>query len=166
MQGSPGIPGAPATEAGAAASEGVTLVEARRALFGPLPASPFVTVADGYARRGKFAEAAQVLHAVLAKSPRDAEAWLALANVLTEHAEGRLTPAAVYAFDRARRLAPGGPAPGLFFGVALIRSGEFAQARQLWAGMLADAPADAPWRGAMQERLDRLDVLIAQAGGQ
>jgi cytochrome c-type biogenesis protein CcmH len=40
------------------------------------------------------------------------------------------------------------------------------EARQLWADMLERAPADAPWREGLKERLDRLDVLIAQMGTQ
>lgn len=166
LQGSPGQPGAPSQAAPASSDSGAALVEARRALFAPLPASPFVMVADGFARRGQFGDAAGMLRAVVAKSPDDAEAWLALAIALTGHAEGRLTPAALFAFDRAQRLVPGNPAPGLFLGVALIQSGRPVQARELWAGMLAAAPADAPWRAGMAERLERLDVLIAQTGSR
>lgn len=165
LQGSPGQAGAPKAAA-AASGAGTELVEARRAIYGPAPPSRFVMVADGFARRGQHADAAGILRASLAASPGDAEAWLALANALTEHAAGQLTPAAVFAYERAERADPGNPGPGFFLGVALIRNGRLQQARGLWAGMLAAAPADAPWRGGLEERLARLDLLIAQSTGE
>ncbi|GGD89589.1 hypothetical protein GCM10011515_06540 [Tsuneonella deserti] len=164
LQGSPGQAGAPKAAIPEAADAGVALVEARRELFGPAPPSRFVTVADGFARRGQFADAAGILRASLEKNPGDAEAWLALANALVENAEGQLTPAAVFAFGKAEQVDPESPGPGFFLGVALINSGRPVEARQLWADMLARAPADAPWRAGLKERLDRLDVLIAQMG--
>ncbi|ANY21043.1 hypothetical protein A6F68_02548 [Tsuneonella dongtanensis] len=164
LQGSPGQSGAPKSSAAGAAREGTELVEARRAIYGPAPPSNYVTVADGFARRGQFSDAAGILRASLAKSPDDPEARLALANALMEHADGQLTPAAVYAYETAERADPGQPGPGFFLGVALIRSGRLMQARQLWAEMLEKAPADAAWREGLQERLERLDELIAQTG--
>ncbi|MCT2559737.1 tetratricopeptide repeat protein [Tsuneonella sp. YG55] len=166
LQGSPGQAGAPKSAASDLGSEGAELVEARRAIYGPAPPSRYVTVSDGFARRGQFADAAGILRGSLARQPDDPEAWLALANALTEHAEGQLTPAAVYAYEQAGRVQPDQPGPGFFLGVALIRSGRLVQARALWAEMLEKAPPDAAWRDGLKERLDRLDVLIAQAGNQ
>lgn len=166
LQGSPGQAGAPKGPAPGLAEGGVELVEARRAIYGPAPPSRFVTVADGFARRGQYSDAAGILRASLADDPNDQEAWLALANAITEHADGQLTPAAVFAFERAEQVDPGNPGPGFFLGVALARSGRLQQARQVWAGMLAAAPADAPWRAGLRERLERLDALIAQSGMQ
>jgi cytochrome c-type biogenesis protein CcmH len=166
LQGSPGQTGSPKAAVRSLSREGETLVETRRALFGPIPDNRFVTVADGFARRGQFGDAAGILRGAIDRSPRDPEAWLALAIALTEQADGRLTPAALFAYDRAQRFAPGNPGPGLFLGVSLIRSGRLPEARALWAEMLIDAPADAPWRAAMQERLDRLDSILAEAGGR
>jgi cytochrome c-type biogenesis protein CcmH len=166
LQGSPGQGGAPKDAAAQATEAGVALVDARRDLFGPAPPSHFVTLSDGFARRGQFADAAGILRGAVEENPRDAEAWLALANALVENAEGQLTPAAVFAFNRAEQVDPASPGPGFFLGVALINSGRPTEARQLWADMLARAPADAPWREGLKERLDRLDVLIAQMGTQ
>jgi cytochrome c-type biogenesis protein CcmH len=167
IQGSPDEPGAPKAAVDDTSGSGAALVEARRALFDPsVPPAPFVTVADGFARRGQYADAAGMLRGALDRDPNDAEAWLALGNALVEHAEGQATPAAMYAYDRAQKLAPGNPGPGFFVGLALIRSGKVGEARDIWADLLAHAPANAPWRAEMQERLDRLDVLIGQMGGQ
>lgn len=166
LQGSPGQGGAPKAAAGRERDAGIALVEARREMFGPAPPSRYVTVSDGFARRGQFADAAAILRASLDENPRDAEAWLALANALVENAGGQLTPAALLAFERAERADPASPAPGFFLGVALIGAGRPVEARELWAGMLARGPADAPWRDALAERLARLDGLIARMGPQ
>ncbi|MXO74405.1 tetratricopeptide repeat protein [Altererythrobacter aerius] len=166
LQGSPGQGGAPKAPTAGEADAGVVLVEARRELFGPAPPSRFVTVADGFARRGQFTDAAAILRGSLDENPDDPEAWLALANALVQNADGQVTPAAVLAFERAERADPGSPGPGYFLGVALITSGRPAEARALWVDMLDRAPPDAPWRAGLAERLARLDMLIAQAGRQ
>jgi cytochrome c-type biogenesis protein CcmH len=166
LQGSPGLAGAPRTAIEDADNSGEALVDARRELFGTRPPSHFVTVADGFARRGQYADAAGILTGATRENPDDVEAWIALGNALVEHAEGQLTPAALYAYGRAESLQPEHPAAPFFLGVALIRGGRMAEARQLWADLLAHAPTDAEWRPALQERLERLDVLIEQVGGQ
>ena len=167
LQGSPGRGGAPKPPAEDLAGAGEGLVEARRQVFGPgQPPSRFVTVADGFARRGQYADAAAILNGAIDENPQDTEAWLALGNALVEHAEGQLTPAALYAYGRAEALDPASPAAPFFLGVALIRSGRLAEARSLWADLLERTPAEAEWRPLLAERLDRLDVLIAQTGAR
>ena len=166
LQGSPGQAGAPKAAVDELAATGEGLVEARRQMFDPnQPPSRFVTVADGFARRGQYADAAGILNGAIEENPRDAEAWLALGNALVEHAEGQLTPAALYAYGRAETLAPANPAAPFFLGAALIRGGRLVEARGLWADLLERAPADAEWRPLLAERLARLDLLIAQMGG-
>ena len=166
LQGSPGQGGSPKAAAADIGAEGEELVDARRSLYGPSPPSRFVTVSDGFARRGQYSDAAGILRSSLTKNPDDPEARLALANALLEHADGQLTPAAMYAYEQAARADPGEPGPGFFLGVAMIRNGRLPQARELWADMLVKAPADAPWREGLEDRLSRLDSLIAQTANQ
>ena len=121
-------------------------------------------IADALARRGQFANAAALLSSATQENPRDAEAWLALGNVLVEHADGSLTPAALFAYRHAREAAPGSPAPGFFLGLALVRQGALVEARGVWAEALAGSDADDAARPLMAERLARLDTLLTQAG--
>jgi len=121
-------------------------------------------IADALARRGQFANAAALLRSATQDAPHDAEAWLALGNVLVEHADGALTPAALFAYRRASQAAPGSPAPGYFLGLALIRQGSLLEARQVWAETLANAAPDDAARPLMAQRVERLDSLLAQAG--
>lgn len=163
-QASPDQPGAPKPMRAAAAQGEWPLVEERKALIDPGRASnsPLVLTADGYARRGRFEESAALLRSALQRQPTDAEAWLALANVLVEHADGNLTRPALLAFRRAAEADPRSVAPGYFLGVALLRQGRFGEGREVWQRTLQEAPADAFGRARMQDRADGLDRLLQQ----
>ena len=166
LQASPGTPGAPA--AGTAATDEVdwTYVEARHEMvaLGSRSASNQMIIADGFARRGDYTSAAALLRDAVRQNPNDAEAWLALGNALVEHADGALTQPALLAYRRAAELDPGGAGPGYFLGFALIRQGRLMEARNVWASTLETASEDAEGRAALEERLARLDQLIAGAG--
>lgn len=164
VQGSPGLPAAPAAaSAGTAAQSGAAMVEARRSLFDTGQPKPgYLTVSDGFARKGRFAEAAGLLRQAVKDHPGDGEAWLALANALVEHAGGQVTPAAIHAFGKAEEVLPGNPGPAYFLGFALLRSGKPEETRQVWAELLAGSPADAPWRADLTQRIELLDRMMAQ----
>lgn len=163
MQGNPAQPSSPKDAQALTSEVGPALVEARRFLFDPSqPPSAFVTMADAYARQGRFGDAAGILTGGLRDEPEDTEAWIALGNALVEHAEGTPTAAAMYAYSRAEALDPENPAPAYFVGIALIQSQRFGEARQVWADMIAKAPKDAEWLPAMEQRLAQLDTMLAQ----
>jgi cytochrome c-type biogenesis protein CcmH len=168
-QASPAQSGAPKQPAQQADTAGKALVEARRQLAsggGSVAANRWVVIADALARNGQYADAAGVVLGAVEQEPGNAEAWLALANNLTAHGEGNITPAALYAYGRAAQANPQDPGPPFFLGLALASSGKLAEGRALWADLLARSPADAPWRGDLAARLERLDAFIAaQSGG-
>ena len=164
LQGSPGEAGAPRTAIEDADNSGEALVDARRELFGTgRPPSHFVTVADGFARRGQYADAAGILTGATRENPGDVEAWIALGNALVEHADGMLTQPALLAYRRAAEIDPRALGPGYFLGLALIRQGRLIEARDTWASTLESGAGDAAGRAALQERLARLDGLLSQA---
>ncbi len=166
LQGSPGQPAAPRAALATAAGDGEFLVEARREFFDTAQQpSRFVVTADAFTRRGHYVDAANFLRNAVSENPEDAEAWVALGNVLVEHADGQLTAAALYAYSRAEILLPANPAPTYFLGLALLRAGRPQETRALWAELLEAAPADAPWREALAQRLARLDQLLGAAPG-
>ncbi len=167
VQGWPEYPGAPKAAAVQVTEGNELMIEARRVYFDPesIP-SRFVTVADAFARKGQYQDAANMLRNAVQDDPRDVEAWVAMGNALVEHAAGSLTPPAMYAYARAERIDPANPAPKYFLGIAHLRNGRPLETRNLWAQMLEDAPEDAEWRPDMQLRLDRLDQLLAQTAAQ
>ncbi|MEN9683925.1 MAG: hypothetical protein RLZZ427_1676 [Pseudomonadota bacterium] len=166
-QASPDQPGAPKAPAQSPQISGEAMVEARKALSQQtVPvASQWTIVADAFARRGQFAEAAGVIRGAIAKDPHNADAWLALANNLVAHADGNLSPAALYAYRRAALADPQHPGPPFFLGLALAQSGRLAEGRAAWADLLARSPANAPWRADLQARLADLDAFIARQAG-
>lgn len=163
LQASPGLPGAPKAPEQEIADSAASLVEARGDVTesGIPPNNRWVVIADGLARNGQFANAAQVLRGALAEDPQNAEAWLALGNALVAHADGMLTPASLNAYQKAADADPDHPGPPFFLGMALAQSGQLGQARTLWAELLARSPEDAPWRADLESRLEQLDRFIA-----
>jgi cytochrome c-type biogenesis protein CcmH len=167
LQAHPTLPGAPRPAREAIVGDPVAMVRLRQALS-PGHGTPayWLTVGDALARHGQYAEAAGVLLGAVDRNPRDAEAWLGLGNALVAHAEGLLTPAALYAFRQAAAVAPDQPGPPFFLGLALAQSGRFGEAHALWVRLLAQTPPGAPWRPELETRLRRLELLIAaQAPG-
>jgi cytochrome c-type biogenesis protein CcmH len=164
LQGSPNLMGSPRTPAQSLGGDPAALVAERQKLAGAAgtAANRHLIIADALARNRRFGDAAEVLRGAVAKNPGDGEAWLAMANALVEHADGMLTPASLYAYQQSTRAAPGNPAPPYFLGLALAQSGRLAEARAIWAQLLGAAPAQAPWRAELAEKLGRLDELIAR----
>lgn len=163
-QGSPGQASAPKTQTSAPSGQGEAMVEGRAALFSrTLPAPDYLLTSDAFARRGQFADAAALLQRGLADNPRDVESWLALGLALVGHADGFVTPAAVQAFGRAKAIDPAHPGAEYFLGFAYLQSGEIVAARNVWAGLIASSPPDAPWREGLETEVARLDDMIARA---
>ncbi|SFG17434.1 cytochrome c-type biogenesis protein CcmH [Novosphingobium sp. CF614] len=164
-QGSPGQPAAPKAADEPVSADPAALVDARSRVSnkGIPPSNQWVVIADGLARNGRYADAAEVLRGAIGKDPKNSEAWLAMANALLAHSEGTLTPAALYAYRQAAKADPDNPGPPFFLGLALAQAGRFAEARALWAGLLARAPAEAPWREPLAQQLAKLDALLSSA---
>ncbi len=134
-QGSPDYAGSPTAQTADEAIDGAELIDARRAMFTDRGAPSFyVTLADGFARKGQSLDAVKLLRNAVQRDPDDAEAWLALANALIAHSDGEPTPAALIAFSRAEAARPGHPGPAFFLGLAWFRTGRIADARECMAG--------------------------------
>jgi len=168
MQASPDLPAAPKSAIADSSVQEFDVVGARREFvaLSDRSGSPLLITSDAMARRGRYADAAQMLEGVTRQSPNDFEAWLAQGIALAEHAEGNLSQASLYALQKAADLEPDNLAPGYFLGVALVQQGRLIEARQVWRETLANAPEDAEGRVAMTERLTRLEAMLGamQAG--
>ena len=144
VQGSPGVPDAPAQ--GSTGREVIPLTAARHAFFGNFtPEESWLGLSEGLARGGNTEDAVGLLQNAVGKYPGDVQLWIGLGNALVDHAHG-LTPPAEFAYQRAAELAPGHPAAPFFYGLALARSGDRAGAVVIWKRILANAPKDASWR--------------------
>jgi cytochrome c-type biogenesis protein CcmH len=77
-------------------------------------------------------------------------------------ASGGVTKEAENVFREALAENPRDLMARYYIGLALVNRGDKAGALDLWQGVLADAPANAEWRGAL---LDQVAALKASAGG-
>ena len=163
LQASPNVPAAPRSGVKTLGEADWNSVDARKEMIGAGDRSKNngVVLADAYSRQQRHVEAIGVLHQALAQDPRDAEAWLALGNALVEHADGTLTEPALVAYRRAEAITPGAVGPGYFLGLGLVRQGQLPQAVAVWQATLEGSDADAAGRAALQERLARLQALLA-----
>ena len=166
LQGSPSQRGAPKPPVETAETAGEALIAQRQVMgsaFGS--GQSWLIVADGLSRRGQYGAAAQVLRSAVRANPRDADLWLALGNALVGHGNGLISPAAEFAFQRAATISPQHPGPPFFMGLALAQSGRLAEARAIWAELLARAPAEASYRADLEARLARIDSMIGAPPG-
>lgn len=155
VQGNPDLPGAPAE--GNLAHSFVDVTQARHAFFGDFsPEEPWLRMSDALARDGESEDAVGVLKNAVGKYPGDPQLWIGLGNALVDHARG-LTPPAEFAYQRAAELSPGYPAAPFFYGLALARSGDRADAVALWKRVLARAPTKASWRPLIEQGIAVLD---------
>jgi tetratricopeptide (TPR) repeat protein len=164
-QGRPSLEGAPRAAAAPARVPPNPFADVRRDVFGGFDASDrWLTIAESYQRRGDTRSGAGVLRSALRAHPNSAALWTGYGNALMLHGGGTITPAADLAFRRAAGLAPKHPAPRLFYGMALLTGGRFADAERVWRQALALAPPNARYRPGLEQQLAMIGR--ARAAGQ
>ncbi|MEP3050095.1 MAG: tetratricopeptide repeat protein [Erythrobacter sp.] len=160
-QGSAELASNPKTAQVSVQQSGEEMVEIRLGLFDAgVPKPGYLTLSDGFARRGKFADAAGLLRQGLVDNPDHVEGWIALGNALVEHTDGVVTPPARIAYERAHAVDRSNPAALFVLGASYLRMRDIREARAVWAQLLADAPADAEWREELELRIQVLDQAI------
>jgi cytochrome c-type biogenesis protein CcmH/NrfG len=164
-QGSPGMSGSPKRPPQSQDLPETAFASLRKDMLGRFDtADRWLTIAEGFQRRGDTRGAAGVIRSALREHPDNATLWVGYGNALVVHSGGLMSPAAQLAFERAAALAPDHPAPRFFFGLALAQSGRLDEARKVWSDLVAKAPADAPWRAQVDEQLRLLEQ--ARAAGR
>jgi cytochrome c-type biogenesis protein CcmH len=118
----------------------------------------YLTVGDGDDAAKAFARAIALMDAAGQPS---AELYSAYGEALTRTSLNAVPPQAEAAFAKALSLNPKDLAARYYLGMAFAARGENAKAIALWQSLLGDAPADAPWR---QQLVDRIAVLAASSG--
>ncbi|HEX8620717.1 MAG TPA: tetratricopeptide repeat protein [Allosphingosinicella sp.] len=161
-QGRPGLPGSPRRPPESQELPDSAFARMRQNMLGRFDtADRWLTIAEGFQRRGDTRGGAGLLRSALREHPDNAILWLGYGNALVMHAGGMITPAAQLAFERAAQLAPDHPAPRFFLGVAMAQSGRLDEAERVWRDLLATAPADAGWRAGVEAQLEQLEQARA-----
>jgi cytochrome c-type biogenesis protein CcmH/NrfG len=161
-QGRPGLAGSPKRPPETQEVPDSAFAQMRQDMLGRFDtADRWLTIAEGFQRRGDTRGAAGLIRSALREHPDNAILWIGYGNALVIHAGGLITPAAQLAFERAAALAPDHPAPRFFFGLALAQSGRLDEAERTWRALLENAPADAPWRAQVEQQLQALEQARA-----
>ena len=110
----------------------------------------------------RFDEAADAYRRAIASKPDEPGLHAELGEVLVGAAEAKVTPAAEAEFAKS-----GNDPRARFYGAeAALQRGDHATAEMALRALLADAPADAPWRKAVAARLAEIAPGEAPAGAK
>ena len=164
FSGSPGLEGRPLAQrfAGPVESRSMPELVARVEAHlrdNPDDAKGWRVLAPVYMRLGRFADAADGFRQVLRIEGRVPEILVDYGESLAMGEGGLVTADASRAFAEAAALSAEVPKAHFYLGLAELQDGHKDEAVAIWRGMLAGAPADAPWRAAVEQQ-------IAQATGE
>lgn len=163
-QGQPLLAGRPVAAQSVKLPVDPTYKAMREALFGRFGGeSMYFGISDVALADGDTELAARVMTGGVDYAPKNPALWTELGNVIALHDNNLVSPAALFAYQQAMRVAPEHPGPAFFLGWAYVRAGQLAQARPYWVRALRLTPKDAGYRFEISKRLALLDAYLAQA---
>ena len=166
LQGRPGQPAVAAKPASAAVAVDPNLSILRGTMFGRFGASEsYFAAGDALARSGNPRSATALYLGAINAQPGDAALWTGLGGAYADQ-DGSVSPPARFAFERAMKLAPTDAGPPFFLGLALVRAGEFREARTWWRRAYRLAPPTRSYRRDIAERLTLLETFLSSEAGQ
>lgn len=125
----------------------------------PTDGRGWTVLAPVLARLGRFDDAVRAYRNAIAYAGDSAERRSDLGEALAGAAGGVVTAEAKAEFERAVAQNADELKANYFLGLAAEQDGRHADAAAIWQGMLAKAPADAPWRPLLQQALARVAPL-------
>jgi cytochrome c-type biogenesis protein CcmH len=164
--GSPDLPAQPLAERLAkpadqsTPAELVARAEAHLAL-NPDDGQGWEVLAPIYMRMGRPGDAVAAYQNSIRLNGDSAGRQLGLGQALAAETGGKITARAEDAFQRAMTLDPKDMRPQFYIIDGWMQQGRLPEARDLIRKLLAEAPADVPWRDQAQAALTRLDHEIA-----
>ena len=129
----------------------------------PADGRGWTVLAPVLARLGRYDDAVRAYRNVITYAGDSAERRSDLGEALAMVAGGVVTAEAKAEFERAVAQSADEPKANYFLGLAAEQDGRQADAAAIWRGILAKAPADAPWRPLVEAALARVGVSAAPA---
>jgi cytochrome c-type biogenesis protein CcmH len=129
----------------------------------PTDGRGWTVLAPVLARLGRYDDAVRAYRNSIAYAGDSAERRSDLGEALAGAAGGVVTVEAKAEFERAVAQNADEPKARYFLGLAAEQDGRQAEAAEIWRGMLAKAPADAPWRPLIEAALTRVGAPTAPA---
>ena len=161
LLGRPQIPDAPLASREPAAHASRDIEAAVAGVEAHLAAKPddgkgWAVLAPVYMRLERYEDAAHAYSEALRLLGEDPTRRAAYGEALVAAAGGVVTDKARDAFAKAAAEQPGLPQARFYLALAAEQDGKTAEAIKSYESLAADAPADAPWVGAVKERLASL----------
>jgi cytochrome c-type biogenesis protein CcmH len=155
--GSPTLPGQPlaSREKNQSVDTMIAQVETHLAR-NPNDARGWEVIAPIYLRLGRVDDAIKARRNALALGGESSERQAGLGEALVAASDGKVTPEAKKAFERAAELDAGNVKARYFLGVAAEQAGRPAAAAEIWRAMLVGAPPNAPWADFIRQEVARV----------
>lgn len=118
-------------------------------------------LSSAYMKLDRYGDAARAFANRIKLGQNTADNLTDMGEALTLDNGGQITPDAAQAFADAVKLDPKLPKARFFVALAAMQAGKLDEAEQSLTALMNDSPADAPWRGAVQDQLDRLKQVKA-----
>ena len=164
--GSPGLPSFPATARTqmpierAQIGDLIAKVEARLREH-PEDGDGWDVIAPVYYKLERFRDAANAYARAARLKGETVRRLAGLAESAVLAADGIVTEEARAAYERILTLEPGRPEPRFWLALAKEQDGKLEPALSDYRALLSDAPADAPWRAAVESRIADVGRRIA-----
>ena len=152
------------TEALAALSEPVEQLAAR--LEGePDNLEGWLLLGRSYVVLQRYPEATDAFRRAAALSGGDPEVLAMLGEAIVWANDGLVVPEAVGAFRQVLDARPTDPAARFHLALARAQAGQVREAYEMWLALAADTPADAAWRGDLEQLIRQAaEVLGVEPG--
>jgi cytochrome c-type biogenesis protein CcmH len=120
-------------------------------------------IAPVYLSLGRAADATQAFRTAIRILGASAERNAGLGEAIVTAEDGIVTAEARSAFEAAHALDPKAPGPRFYLALAAEQAGKPEEAKRVLQALLADAPAAAPWRPAVEAALAKTEPAERQA---
>lgn len=165
IQGSPTVPGHPYAQRMTFPAEDATIADLVARVEARLQAHPedgqgWDVIAPVYMRQGRFMEAAQAYQRALRLLGENPRRLAGYGEAAILAGNGIVTEEARRAFERLKQIEPQSPLPRFWLALAKEQDGQLEAALADYRKLMVEAPADAPWRSSVQERVDALSRAV------
>ncbi|MDR3406996.1 MAG: c-type cytochrome biogenesis protein CcmI [Methylovirgula sp.] len=116
----------------------------------------YQVLAQAYLLVRRFGDAVSAAQIAVQLRPNNADTLTVYGETLAVAAGGIVTADARKQFEKALAIDPGAPKALFFLGLAAQQENDRATARSYWQKLLAEAPANVPWRADLVARLAQL----------
>lgn len=131
----------------------------------PDDAEGWVMLSRAYLATGRFEYSANAVRKAISLGSTSASTYMELVEALINASGGLVTPPAMEAIALALASEPEHPAARYYDGIAKAQSGRLREAFDIWIGLAAETPADAPWlplvRGQLTAAARQLNIDLA-----